>query len=106
MCAHCRIRTAAGRPRGHDEAPGPSRSQETRMKRPLAALFLVLAAVAALAVPAGASTRTTWTHQTLRCQGGRHATITYKMQGGAIVDSWADNGCRHQYLGITSCEVG
>ena len=74
------------------------------MKKPLAAVTLAAAAVAVLGVPAGASTATTWTHQTLRCQGGRHATVTFKMQDGRAVDSWVDNRCRHQWLTVTYCE--
>jgi len=74
------------------------------VKKTLAALALAAAAVATLAGPAGASTRTTRTHQTLRCQGGRHATITYKWQGPVAVDSWVDNRCRHQWLTVIYCE--
>lgn len=73
------------------------------MRKPLAALLLVPAAVAALAVPAGASTRTTWTHQTLRCQGGRHATWVQKIQGGVAVEGWYNNTCGHQWLTISAC---
>lgn len=76
------------------------------MKRPLAALLLVPAGVLALAVPAGASTRTTWTHQTFRCQGGRYATVTYKWQGGVAVETWVDNRCSRQWVNVTWCEVG
>ena len=72
-------------------------------KKPLAALALAAATVGTLAIPAGASTPTTWTHQTLRCQGGRHAIITCKWQGGSPVDSWVDNRCGHQWVTITSC---
>ncbi len=75
------------------------------MKKLIAPL-IAAAAVATLAVTAGASTPTTWSRKTLTCQGGRHATVTYKWQGGAVVDSWADNRCRHQYLNMTWCEVG
>jgi hypothetical protein len=79
---------------------------ECVVKKPLAALALAAAAtIATLAVPAGASTTTTWSHKTLRCAGGRHATVTYKWQGGTVVDSWAVNGCGHQYLNLTWCQV-
>jgi hypothetical protein len=77
---------------------------ECIMKKPLAALALAGVAVASLAVPAGASTRTTWTHQTLTCQGGRHATVTWKWQGGYAVNTWVDNSCRHQYVSVGSCD--
>jgi len=76
------------------------------LKKPLAALLLVPASLAALAVPAGASTRTTWTHQTLRCAGRKSATLTYKWRAGTVVDAWADNRCGHQYLGLESCSPG
>jgi hypothetical protein len=74
------------------------------LKKPLASLLIASAAVAALAVPAGASTSAIWTHQTLTCQGGRHATVTYKWQGAVAVDSWVDNRCRHQYLTVVYCD--
>ena len=70
----------------------------------LAALALVPAAVAALAVPAGASSTTTWTHLTVRCQGGRYDTVTLKWQAGYAVDGWATNSCRHQYLAVRFCD--
>ena len=75
-------------------------------RRPLAALLLVPASLAVLVVPAGAGTRTTWTHKTLHCAGRKSATVTYKWQGGAVVDSWADNRCGHQYVAMTWCQVG
>src|SRR5690348_5527467 len=86
---------------------GPAQRSTTPRRHPLkqlAALLLAPAAVAALAVPAGASTATTWSHQTLRCQGGRTATVTYEWQGGFAVDSWATNTCRHQWLTVSSCD--
>lgn len=73
------------------------------MKKPLAAMVLSAAAVASLAVPAGASTRinTTWTHQTMPCAGGHHvATLTMKWRGGAVQKGWYDNPCGHQWLSI------
>lgn len=71
----------------------------------LAALLLAPAAVTALAVPAGASTPTTWTHQTLHCAGRKTATVTFKMQGGRAVDSWVDNRCGRQYVTVTWCDA-
>jgi len=69
----------------------------------LAAPLIAAAALASLALPAGASTATTWTHQTLRCAGSRTATVTFKMQGGRAVDSWVENRCGRQYVTVTSC---
>jgi hypothetical protein len=74
------------------------------LKKPLATLALAAAAAVTLAVPAGASTpATTWVHQTLHCAGRKTATMTYKMQGGAAIDSWVDNRCGHQWVTITTC---
>ena len=76
-------------------------------RRPVMAALVAASSLFALAAPAGASTTTTtWSHKTLTCQGGRHATVTYKWQGGVVVDSWATNNCRHQYLNLVWCEVG
>jgi len=73
------------------------------VKKPLAALALAAATVGTLAIPAGASTPITWTHQTLHCAGRKTATITYKWQSGAIVNSWVDNRCGHQYVNLVWC---
>jgi len=76
------------------------------VNKSLAALAVVAATVATLAVPAGAATvkpKTTWSHVTLHCAGRKTATVTYKWQGGAIVNSWVDNRCGHQYVNLTSC---
>jgi hypothetical protein len=68
------------------------------MKR-LAALLVAPAAVAALVVPAGASTPTTWVHQTLPCATGhKSASLVQKWQGDHAVKTWVDNPCRAQWL--------
>jgi len=72
--------------------------------RLLAAAVVAASSLVALAVPAGASSPATWTHQTLTCQGGRHATATFKWQGDVAVDAWAGNRCRHQYLTFVYCD--
>jgi hypothetical protein len=76
---------------------------ERIVKKSLAGLALAVVTVATLAVPAGAATPTTWTHQTLHCAGRKTATVTYKWQGGAIVNSWVDNRCGHQWVNLVSC---
>jgi len=76
---------------------------ESSVKKTLAALAVAAATVAALAVPAGASTTTIWKHLSLHCAGNRSATVTFKMQGGQAVDSWVDNRCGRQYVTVTSC---
>ncbi|MDQ1500618.1 MAG: hypothetical protein QOI86_3958 [Actinomycetota bacterium] len=86
------------------------------MRRPLAALLLTAAALAALAVPDGASTSATWTHQTLRCATGpKSATVTLKWVPGAPIDGgsgryvqkgWYDNPCAGQWLLLFGCMPG
>ncbi|MDQ1501666.1 MAG: hypothetical protein QOI86_5006 [Actinomycetota bacterium] len=72
--------------------------------RPLVALLLSAATVAALAVPAGASPRATWTHQTLPCATGhKSAKLTQKWQGIDVVKGWVDNPCSGQWLFVMWC---
>jgi hypothetical protein len=89
-----------------------------RIRRPLAAALLTAAAVAVLVVPAGASSRTTWTHQTLPCSAGhKSATVTLKWvpatQGWldlgverVVQKGWYDNPCRNQWLLLWGCQPG
>lgn len=80
---------------------------EPPLKKPLAAAAVALAAVATLAVPAGASTRTTWTHQALPCAtGSKSATLVEKWQGDTVVKSWFNNPCAHQWLLLGWCQPG
>jgi hypothetical protein len=79
---------------------------EPALKKPLGAALLTAAAVATLAMPAGAaamSSNTTWTHQTLHCSGRKSATWVQKIQNGDAVQGWYDNKCGHQYLTLSWC---
>src|SRR2546421_9214646 len=72
----------------------PPHQEPPPVKKPLAALLLSVATVAALAVPAGAATRTTWRHYKTACPSGRNGVIvTEKWQGGEAVQSWVTNTC-------------
>jgi hypothetical protein len=74
------------------------------VKKALTAFALAAATVAALAVPAGASTSTTWTHQKLPCATGtRSASLVQKWQGPSAVKTWVDNPCRGQWLWVNWC---
>ena len=75
------------------------------MKKSLpAALLLVPAAVAALAVPAGASTRTTWWHHTFPCANGKVATVTLKRPDNSwSSEAWGTNPCAGQWLQLSGC---
>jgi hypothetical protein len=80
------------------------------VKKPLTALALAAATVAMLTVPAGATTtkpKVTWSHQTVRCASGhKSATWVQKWQGGQVVNSWADNRCKDQWLVLITCLEG
>jgi len=78
-------------------------------RHPLAAaLLLVPAAVAALAVPAGASTpsKVAWQHWSLPCAGGhKSATLVVKWvrtgpDSTDVQKGWYDNPCSHQWLTV------
>ncbi|HZQ26626.1 MAG TPA: hypothetical protein VFA94_02905 [Acidimicrobiales bacterium] len=70
----------------------------------LAVLALVPAALAALAVPAGASVPTTRTTQTVPCAAGHQsATFVEKWQGGAVTKSWYTNPCAGEFLWLGGC---
>ena len=73
-------------------------------RRPVMAVLVAASSLYALAVPAEASTTTTWVHKKLRCAGRKTAVVTFKMQGGRAVDSWVDNTCGRQYVTVTFCE--
>jgi hypothetical protein len=80
---------------------------EHALKKPLAALTFAVAAVATLAVPAGAATtkpKVTWTHQTLPCSTGhKSATFVEKWQDGAVTQSWYTNPCAGEFLWLGGC---
>jgi hypothetical protein len=84
------------------------------VKKPLA-LLLVPAAVAVLAIPAGASSAATWTHQSIHCATGhKSATVVLKWvpngqtaDGGepdtSVQKGWYDNPCPSQWLKLGWC---
>jgi hypothetical protein len=78
---------------------------ERVLKKPLTAALLTAVAVSLLAVPAEASTPTSWAHGALPCPTGhKSATWVQKWRGDAMVNSWYTNSCR-QPLNFVHCQV-
>jgi len=78
------------------------------LRRPLSGALIAAAALAALAVPAGAATtkpKTTWLHQTLPCATGhKSATVTQKWRGDTLQKSWYTNPCATDWLDFSWCQ--